>query len=872
VSHIPSSSESSHQCASTDHQQVIQIVINLPFFVNVPDPVLEQQVESAKMTGNTGMEQLIPIVNKLQDAFGQLGVHLTLDLPQIAVVGGQSAGKSSVLENFVGRDFLPRGTGIVTRRPLILQLNNSKFEYAEFLHNKGQKYTDFEEVRKEIEAETDRVTGSNKGISTIPINLRIYSPNVLNLTLIDLPGMTKLPIGDQPQDIEAQIRNMILQFIKKDSCLILAVTPANTDLANSDALQIAREVDPQGFRTIGVITKLDIMDEGTDCRNILENKLLPLRRGYVGVINRSQRDIDTQKDIKLAIEAERKFFISHPAYRHIADKLGTPYLQETLNAQLTEHIRNTLPSLRDKLQKQLITLETELGDFKNFAPDDPLIKTKAMLQLIQQFAINFEKILEGSRSDDVNTTELSGGAKINCLFHERFPFEIVKMEFDEGELRKEIAMAICNIHGIRIGLFTPSLAFDAIVKKQIARLKEPSMKCVDLVVNELMNIIHSCSQQMSRFPRLKEVVERNITIHVRRREQMCKDQLSNYVECQLSYMNTNHEDFIGFANAESQANKMIHSHNHNLGNQVIRKGYMTLHNLSIIKDRSFWYVLSSDNLSWYKDDTEREIQYILPLNELKMRDIETGSFMSRKPTFALFLPSGANVYKDYKQLELSCNSLDDTDSWKASFLRAGVYPEKQQNANENEDEGGKVNEEVDPQLKRQVEIIRNLVDSYMSIIKKSTKDLVPKIITHIILNHMKKYIFEELLVHVYASEDQMNLLEESPLEIRRREEQMAMYQACKSALDIIGSCSTDISTKYSVKEREENIYGNAEITLPPASAALKKGYRLSTPPPSVNRPAPPPPPGVRRYKSEKNLSQQRSTNKLLPRFYVLSIP
>lgn len=69
---------------------------------------------------------------------------------------------------------------------------------------------------------------------------------VLNLTLIDLPGLTKVPIGDQPVDIEAQIKGMIMQFIKRDSCLILAVTPANTDLANSDALKMAKEVDPQG--------------------------------------------------------------------------------------------------------------------------------------------------------------------------------------------------------------------------------------------------------------------------------------------------------------------------------------------------------------------------------------------------------------------------------------------------------------------------------------------------------------------------------------------------------------------------------------------------------------------------------------------------
>uniref|UniRef100_A0A8C5X9F7 dynamin GTPase n=1 Tax=Malurus cyaneus samueli TaxID=2593467 RepID=A0A8C5X9F7_9PASS len=281
--------------------------------------------------GGGGMEGLIPLVNRLQDAFAALGQNCLLDLPQIAVVGGQSAGKSSVLENCVSRDFLPRGSGIVTRRPLVLQLITAKTEYAEFLHCKGKKFTDFDEVRQEIEVETDRVTGMNKGISSVPINLRVYSPHVLSLTLIDLPGITKVPVGDQPPDIEQQIRDMIMQFISRENCLILAVTPANTDLANSDALKLAKEVDPQGLRTIGVITKLDLMDEGTDAREVLENKLLPLRRGYIGVVNRSQKDIDGKKDIKAALLAERKFFLSHPSYRHMADRMGTPYLQKVLN-------------------------------------------------------------------------------------------------------------------------------------------------------------------------------------------------------------------------------------------------------------------------------------------------------------------------------------------------------------------------------------------------------------------------------------------------------------------------------------------------------------------------------------------------------------
>uniref|UniRef100_A0A914W0Q0 Dynamin n=1 Tax=Plectus sambesii TaxID=2011161 RepID=A0A914W0Q0_9BILA len=734
---------------------------------------------------NTGMQQLIPIVNRLQDAFAQLGTSLNFDLPQIAVVGGQSAGKSSVLENFVGKDFLPRGSGIVTRRPLVLQLINDRNEYAEFLHKKGAKYTDFDQVRKEIEDETERATGHNKGISPIPINLRVFSPNVLNLTLIDLPGLTKVPVGDQPVDIEAQIREMILTFITRESCLILAVTPANSDLATSDALKLARETDPSGLRTIGVLTKLDLMDEGTDAREILENRLLPLRRGYVGVVNRSQKDIDGRKDIHAAMDAERRFFISHPSYRHMADRMGTQYLQQTLNQQLTNHIKDTLPGLRDRLQKQMFALEKDVAEYKNFRPDDPGRKTKAMLQMVQQFKSDVEKSIEGSSGKDVSTQELSGGAKINRLFHERFPFEIVKMEIDEKEMRKEIQYAIRNIHGIRVGLFTPDMAFEAIVKKQIDRLKEPALKCVDLVVSELSNVVRSCAENTSRYPALRDELERIVTTHVREREQRTKQQLILLVDYELAYMNTNHEDFIGFSNAEAKATTS--SQKKNLGNQVIRKGWLSIHNAGLLRggSRDCWFVLTSDSISWFKDDEEREKKYMLPLDGIKLRDLEQG-FMSRQHKFALFYPDGKNIYKDYKQLELSAPSADDVDAWKASFLRAGVYPEKERGPDDEANHAPEELSSLDPQLERQVETIRNLVDSYMRIVTKTIRDLVPKAIMHLIVNEINEFIRDELLANLYQSGDQDSLMEESQAEGQRREELLRMYHACKEALKIIG--------------------------------------------------------------------------------------
>lgn len=246
---------------------------------------------------------------------------------------------------------LPRGSGIVTRRPLILQLINKTAsaqtngdkkldttdsesnvdEYGEFLHMPGQKLYDFNKIREEIVRETELKVGKNAGISPAPINLRIYSPNVLTLTLVDLPGLTKVPVGDQPKDIERQIKDMVLKYISKPNAIILAVTAANQDLANSDGLKLAREMDPEGQRTIGVLSKVDLMDEGTDVVDILAGRIIPLRLGYVPVVNRGQRDIENKKPISYALENEKNFFENHKAYRNKASYCGTPYLARKLN-------------------------------------------------------------------------------------------------------------------------------------------------------------------------------------------------------------------------------------------------------------------------------------------------------------------------------------------------------------------------------------------------------------------------------------------------------------------------------------------------------------------------------------------------------------
>lgn len=174
-------------------------------------------------------------------------------------------------------------------------------EWGVFLHVKNKNFTDFNEIRQEIEDETERATGRNKGVSHEPIVLKIYSPNVVTLTLVDLPGITKVPVGDQPQDIEQQIKEMIMNYTSNPNSIILAVSSANTDFSTSEALKLARDADPEGRRTLAVVSKLDLMDHGTDAYDTLCGRVIPVKLGIIGVINRSQLDIKNKKVRKIKI-------------------------------------------------------------------------------------------------------------------------------------------------------------------------------------------------------------------------------------------------------------------------------------------------------------------------------------------------------------------------------------------------------------------------------------------------------------------------------------------------------------------------------------------------------------------------------------------
>lgn len=415
-------------------------------------------------------------------------------------------------------------------------------EWGEFLHRPSVKFFNFDKICDEIIADTDAKTGNTKNVSSEPINLRIFSPNVLNLTLVDLPGLTKVPVGGQPKDIERQIRDMIMKYIVRPNAIILAVTAANTDLANSDGLKLAREVDPDGLRTIGVLTKVDLMDKGTDVIDILTGRVIPLRLGYVPVVNRGQKDIEGRKSIKLALEAEKDFFEGHPAYSNKAQYCGTPFLARKLNMILLHHIRSTLPEIKQKIAVTLSKYQAELavlGDISENAYSNTL------LSIITEFTTDFRNILDGN-STELSTTELNGGARISCVFHEIFFNAISSMDPFDQIKEVDIRTLLYNSSGSTPALFVATSAFEVLIKQQIKRLEDPCLKCVAMVYDEMVRILSQLLQKpiFKRFPQLKERFYSSVIAFFKRGTEPTNRLVTSIVSAETCYINTAHPDFV----------------------------------------------------------------------------------------------------------------------------------------------------------------------------------------------------------------------------------------------------------------------------------------------------------------------------------------
>ena len=301
-------------------------------------------------------KRMIEIRNLLQ----KVGQSSSVTLPSIVVIGSQSSGKSSVLEAIVGHEFLPKGSNMITRRPIELTLVNDpdvKTDYGEFPDLGLTRVTDFSLIQKTL-TELNQSVPESECVSDDPIRLTIHSPRIPDLSLIDLPGYIQVAGENQPRELKRKISELCDRYIRGPN-IILAISAADTDLANSTALQASRRVDPRGERTIGVITKMDLVDPEKGVA-VLSDRQYPLRLGYVGVISKLPTTTglfrrETSNLLAGITRNEKTYFNSHPSEfgPDSGVSTGSITLRKKLMQVLEQQMSSKLSETTEAIQREL---------------------------------------------------------------------------------------------------------------------------------------------------------------------------------------------------------------------------------------------------------------------------------------------------------------------------------------------------------------------------------------------------------------------------------------------------------------------------------------------------------------------------------------
>ncbi|KAK4803925.1 hypothetical protein SAY86_003742 [Trapa natans] len=473
------------------------------------------------------MENLISLVNKIQRACTALGDHgedsalptLWDSLPAIAVVGGQELLLAVLLScsfiNWMREAENMQNFSTCLVKDLLILVASLIMSTA---------------VRKEISDETDRETGRTKQISSVPIHLSIYSPNVVNLTLIDLPGLTKVAVEGQPDSIVQDIENMVRSYIEKPNCIILAISPANQDLATSDAIKISREVDPTGERTFGVLTKIDLMDKGTDAVDILEGKAYRLKYPWIGVVNRSQADINKSVDMIAARRRERDYFSTTPEYKHLGHRMGSEHLAKMLSKHLENVIKSKIPGIQSLISKTIIELETELSRLGKPIATDAGGKLYMIMEICRIFDQNYKEHLDGVRA---------GGDKIHNVFDNQLPAALKRLQFDKQLSMENIRKLITEADGYQPHLIAPEQGYRRLIESSVVTIRGPAEAAVDAVHALLKELVHKAiseTPELKQYPALRVEVGNAAVESLERMREISRKATLQLVDMECAYL------------------------------------------------------------------------------------------------------------------------------------------------------------------------------------------------------------------------------------------------------------------------------------------------------------------------------------------------
>ncbi|KAG5852399.1 hypothetical protein ANANG_G00062000 [Anguilla anguilla] len=476
----------------------------------------EDQLDKMGSTLNQHYEEKVRPCIDLIDSLRSLGVEKDLALPAIAVIGDQSSGKSSVLEALSGVA-LPRGSGIVTRCPLELKMKRLKEDEAwhgKISYNgKEEEMYDPADVEKMIREAQDEMAGVGVGISDDLISLEISSPGVPDLTLIDLPGIARVAVKGQPENIGEQIKRLIRKFITKQETINLVVVPCNVDIATTEALQMAQEVDPEGDRTLGILTKPDLVDKGTEeaVVDIVHNEVIHLTKGYMIVKCRGQKDIIDRVSLSEATDKETAFFQDHAHFSTLLDEgfATIPKLAEKLTLELVHHIEKSLPRLEEQIEAKVAETQADLERYGDGPPTEPAERMYFLINKVAAF-----------NRDIINLTigeELKNGYKLNLFSDLRAEFGEWKAQLDvsghsfQKQVDEEVNDFEANYRGRELPGFINYKTFEVLVKDQLKKLEEPAVKKLKRVTDIVRKgFVQMAQNHFNGFPNLLKSVKAKI--------------------------------------------------------------------------------------------------------------------------------------------------------------------------------------------------------------------------------------------------------------------------------------------------------------------------------------------------------------------------
>ncbi|CAK7893914.1 dynamin-like GTPase Mgm1p, mitochondrial [[Candida] anglica] len=441
----------------------------------------------------------------------------SLRLPSIVVIGSQSSGKSSVLESIVGQEFLPKGSNMVTRRPIELTLVNSPdsaAEVAEFPALKLNNLTNFEEVQK-ILFDLNMAVPETECISNEPIQITIRSPRVPDLSLVDLPGYIQVEAADQPMELKQKIRQLCNRYLEAPN-IILAISAADVDLANSAALRASKMADPRGERTIGVVTKLDLVGPER-ARDILTNRKYPLKMGYVGVITKvpskgsgggSGGGLFSRKQLTgyQAFVAQQNFELSY-LREHKQDFFGTTTgtrnlkkkLMKVLEKSMAASLRPTHFAIQQELEEASYQFKVEFND-RPLTPQMYLANNIDMLKLAtKELSHNF------SRKELKSLLKNELDQKVLDLLAERYwnkPFSLKVQDSNINEPNLKELSQIKNIDDDIYWHKKLDLASNSLTKLGVGRLSTSLV--TNALITEIGNLVDTT--QLRNHPMAREAV------------------------------------------------------------------------------------------------------------------------------------------------------------------------------------------------------------------------------------------------------------------------------------------------------------------------------------------------------------------------------